>query len=226
MTLLTGPAIAEAVQRGDITIDPFDPAHIGPNSYDVRLGDRLLTYKTERITRESIQQPRCQLDRGPSLERRHTPLDMRWETPTHEIPLNEKGFVLKPGVLYLGTTVEKAGSKVFAPMLEGRSSVARLGLEVHISAGFGDVGFESNWTLELTVVQPLRIYPNVRIAQVSFHTTAGERQLYTGKYTDQEDGPVSSRMHDDRPPGRARDDSQQDRTTSTDQPRPETAEGP
>ena len=204
MTLLTGPAIAEAVQQGDILIDPFDLAHVGPNSYDLRLDDRMLVYKLPGRKKRPLRDAHDEIIRDSKgrIVWEETPgcLDMRADNRTEGFRITKDGFVLQPGVLYLGTTVERAGSKVYAPMLEGRSSVARLGLEVHISAGFGDVGFESNWTLELTVVQPLRIYANERIAQVSFHTTSGARQLYDGKYTNQEEGPVASRMHADRPP--------------------------
>ena len=100
-----------------------------------------------------------------------------------KIIIPESGFLLEPGKLYLGRTLEYTKTKKFVPMLEGRSSIGRLGMFVHITAGFGDVGFEGFWTLEIFVVQPLKIYPNVEICQIYFHTIDGDYNEYkSGKY--------------------------------------------
>ncbi len=64
-------------------------------------------------------------------------------------------------------------------MLEGRSSVGRLGLFIHVTAGFGDVGFAGYWTLEIFCVQPIRIYPNVEICQIYYHDIHGDYDLYS-----------------------------------------------
>jgi dCTP deaminase len=109
-------------------------------------------------------------------------LDMKEDINTREITIPKDGFVLYPGTLYLGRTVERAGSDHYVPMIEGRSSLGRLGLFVHVTAGFGDVGFKSFWTLEIHCVQPIRIYPNIGICQVYFHTISGDYDLYDGKY--------------------------------------------
>jgi len=91
--------------------------------------------------------------------------------------------VLKPGVLYLGRTKEFTVTKNLVPMLEGRSSIGRLGLYVHVTAGFGDTGFAGYWTLEIQCIQPIRIYPDVQICQIFYHTVEGKVVEYkSGKY--------------------------------------------
>ena len=85
--------------------------------------------------------------------------------------------------LYLGRTLEYTKTDQFVPMLEGRSSVGRLGLFIHVTAGFGDVGFAGYWTLEMFCIHPIVIYPNVEICQIYYHTIQGEYTKYdSGKY--------------------------------------------
>ena len=132
----------------NIIIDPFDKSRLNPNSYNVRLADELLTYE-------------------------HSILDMKKE----EDYIIEKishigGKLLIPGKLYLGRTIERTVTNGFVPMLEGRSSIGRLGIFIHATAGFGDNGFSGFWTLEISCVQPVVIYPEVEIGQVYFHTIA------------------------------------------------------
>lgn len=156
----------------DIHITDFDEKRLNPNSYNLRLHNELMVYDEEV-------------------------LDMKKPHKTKSIIIPEEGFVLEPGVLYLGRTVEKTHTKNLVPMLEGRSSTGRLGLESHICAGFGDVGFNGFWTLEITVVMPLRIYPNVEICQIFYHLIEGEYQEYrSGKYQNN-DGIQSSQMYKD-----------------------------
>ena len=103
---------------------------------------------------------------------------MKKNHETENILIPEDGLLLKPGKLYLGRTKEHTKTNNLVPMLEGRSSIGRLGMFVHITAGFGDVGFEGFWTLEIFVVQPLRIYPNVEICQIYFHKIEGDFENY------------------------------------------------
>ncbi len=84
-----------------------------------------------------------------------------------------EGLVLTPNQLYLGRTVERTETHNYVPMIEGRSSIGRLGLFVHVTAGFGDVGFCGYWTLEMFAVQPVKIYPGVPICQIFFHEISG-----------------------------------------------------
>jgi dCTP deaminase len=103
---------------------------------------------------------------------------MRRANRTKRIEIPEQGMVLKPYQLYLGRTVERTETRNLVPMIEGRSSVGRLGLFVHVTAGFGDVGFCGYWTLEMFAVQPIRIYPNLPICQIFYHEIVGPIQEY------------------------------------------------
>ncbi|MEU9599827.1 deoxycytidine deaminase [Streptomyces sp. NPDC048109] len=155
--ILTGPAIREAVTSGTLTIDPFEPNLLNPNSYNYRLGARL----EELISR---------------------PADPTVPACTRTVDLPADGFVLQPGTVYLGTTVETIGSNDFVTSLIGRSSLGRLGCFLQISADLGQLGAVHRWTLEITVVQPLRVYPGMRVGQVSFWRPSGNRSPYQGHY--------------------------------------------
>lgn len=158
--ILTGSEIKRRVYRGEITINPFSEEQIGPNSYDLCLHNELMAY-------------------WPDFEC----LDPRKVNKTITWPIPEHGYILDPGQLYLARTVEHTSTNMFVPMIEGRSSFGRLGLYVHVTAGFGDVGFSGCWTLEMSVIKPLRIYPFMRICQIYFHTLEGAvDRLYQGKY--------------------------------------------
>jgi dCTP deaminase len=174
MSILLGAEIKSEYDKKNIVIEPYNEEHVGPNSYDVTLSDILKTY-------DLVSGKSC-LDSKKANK-----------TITHMIP--EKGYTLLPGKLYLGATVERVGSDCYVPMYEGRSSMARLGIQSHISAGFGDIGFKSHWTLEITVVHPVKIYPFMRIGQVYFHKVSKANvQLYDGKYVDQK-GPQESKSY-------------------------------
>lgn len=139
---------------GDIVIEPFDESRLNPNSYNLCLHNELLVY-------EEIN------------------LDMRRPNRSRRYTIPEEGLLLNPHQLYLGRTAERTATHNLVPMLEGRSSVGRLGLFVHVTAGFGDVGFEGYWTLEMFAVQPIRIYAGVEIAQIFYHTIEGEITEYS-----------------------------------------------
>ena len=156
--ILSGLKIREEVRNGKIQIDPFSEKQLNPNSYNLRLHDELLVY-TEPV------------------------LDVKKANAYKLLRIPEDGLVLEPGVLYLGRTVEFTRTDGFVPMLEGRSSMGRLGLCVHVTAGFGDVGFAGYWTLEIHAIMPIRIYPGMEICQIYYHTVEGEFQNYvSGKY--------------------------------------------
>lgn len=142
----------------DIIIEPFHEKNINPNSYNLTLHNELLFYRDKE-------------------------LDMKKENLTEKIVIPPEGYMLMPGRIYLGQTVEFTETKNLVPMLEGRSSIGRLGLFVHVTAGFGDIGFKGFWTLEIFPVQPIRIYAGVHIAQIFYHTIQGDFQEYqSGKY--------------------------------------------
>lgn len=159
--ILTGNAIRREREAGTILIDPFDPASLNPNSYNFRLGDRAVA-----ITAGAAD--------GDHRE---------------DMVIPPEGFVLQANVLYLAHTHETLGSQRFAMTLLGRSSLGRLGLFLNITADLGHVGSASQWTLELSVVQPLRVYPFMRVGQIAFWATEGPLVNYCGRYSDQI-GPV------------------------------------
>ncbi|GHU77008.1 dCTP deaminase [Clostridia bacterium] len=177
--ILSGKAIHNAVKAGEITISPFSSSQLNPNSYNVRLGSEML------------------------LQPAHMSIDPRFEQRLWPLKTTDDGngayFELNPGRLYLGHTEEIVGSDVYVPMLNGRSSLARLGLQVHLTAGFGDVGFCGRFTLEFTTVNPIYLYVGMEIAQFAFHTVGragGEDELeqYAGKYQGSQTV-VGSRMY-------------------------------
>ena len=155
--ILSGKEILKHMGK-EIIITPFDEKRINPNSYNLSLADELLVYEKEA-------------------------LDMKKPNPTKRIVIPEEGLLLEPNRLYLGRTNEFTKTDRYVPMLEGRSSTGRLGLFIHVTAGFGDIGFAGYWTLEIFCVQPVRIYPNVEICQIYYHDIDGKYDLYSsGKY--------------------------------------------
>ena len=147
----------------NIIIDPFEPQNLNPNSYNLTLHDELLAY--EEVV-----------------------LDMRQRNRVRRLNVPPDGLVLGPNQLYLGRTVEHTTTHNLVPMIEGRSSVGRLGLFVHVTAGFGDVGFCGYWTLEMFAVQPVRIYPGVPICQIFYHELKGDITEYASeKYQNNRD---------------------------------------
>ena len=118
---------------------------------------------------------------------------MRAENRTETLTIPEDGLMLYPGVLYLGRTIECIGSNCFVPIVEGRSSVGRLGISVHVTAGFCDLGFKGTITLEMHVIHPVKIYPNVPICQAYFLKPEGAIELYKGRYQGQVE-PTASRF--------------------------------
>ena len=144
----------------DIVIEPFNEKQVGPNSYNLRLHNELLMYED-------------------------LVLDMKKKNTVRSLIIPEQGLLLEPGHLYLGRTLEYTKTDKYVPMLEGRSSIGRLGLFIHITAGFGDVGFNGFWTLEMFCVQPIKIYPEVELCQIFYHTIEGDYIHYTSnKYQD------------------------------------------
>jgi len=155
--ILSGKMIKEKLGK-DIIIEPFNEANINPNSCNLTLHNELQIYEN------------------------HT-LDMKVPNLTKTILIPDEGLVLEPGILYLGRTREYTETESYVPMLEGRSSIGRLGLFVHVCAGFGDVGFKGYWTLEIHCIQPIRIYAGIGICQVYYHTIEGDYDPYvSGKY--------------------------------------------
>ena len=150
--ILTGPAIAAAVQAGKITIDPYEPSRVSPNAYDWRLGN------TIRV---------CDGD-----------LDAAMPTTFTEQPIPDAGLVLRPGLLYLGITLERTGSETYAQMLNGDRTTGSLGIWVHVSAPLGHQGHAIRWTLEIRATRPVRVYPAMTFGKLVFLTTFGAPASY------------------------------------------------
>jgi len=185
--ILSGGAILDQVEAGRIVIDPFDKAHVNPNSYNMTLSPRLGVYVDPGW---DLAQHFSDVKQFPAVR-----LDCRKNTPLFEFSIPEKGMLLHPGKLYLGSTVETTATDHYVPMIEGRSSLARLGLSVHQTGGFGDIGFHGTWTLEFTCVEPVRIYAGMQVCQVQFWEIVGPIVArYAGKYVGQR-GPTPSALY-------------------------------
>ena len=152
--ILSGKEIESRIGK-DIIIKPFDRQQLNPNSYNLTLHNDLLVYSGEI-------------------------LDMKKKNQTEAIKIPENGLLLEPNRLYLGRTNEYTETNNLVPMLEGRSSIGRLGLFIHVTAGFGDVGFSGYWTLEIFCIQPVKIYAGVEVCQIYYHTIEGDYNIYTG----------------------------------------------
>ena len=172
--ILTDQQILSAIERGRICIEPFDRKHLGSNSYDVHLGEALAVY-TEEV------------------------LDAKKQNSVRHFTISQEGYVLQPGTLYLGVTCEYTESHDHVPFLEGKSSVGRLGIDIHATAGKGDVGFQNHWTLEISVKQPVRVYAGMPIGQLIYFRVDGEvltpyNCKSSAKYNGRMQQPIASKM--------------------------------
>ena len=170
--ILSGKEIHQQVENGTISIDPFNSGQLNPNSYNLRLHSDLLIYDSDV-------------------------LDMKEKNSTSPLTIPDEGLLLEPQKLYLGRTIERTATDKYVPMLEGRSSVGRLGLFIHITAGFGDIGFDGFWTLEIFCVQPIKIYANLEICQIFYHTIDGDYDLYRSKKYQSNKGVQPSMLYKD-----------------------------
>lgn len=172
--ILTDKQILDEIALGHIVIEPFDRSKLGTNSYDVHLGKWLATYIDKELD-----------------AKKHNQIEL------FEIP--DDGFVLLPGTLYLGVTHEYTETHRHVPFLEGKSSTGRLGIDIHATAGKGDVGFCNTWTLEISVAQPVRVYHGMPIGQLIYFEVAGEVEVKyntkgNAKYNQRTEKPVESMM--------------------------------
>lgn len=150
--ILSGLEIRNRLNK-EIFIEPFNEKQLNPNSYNLKLHNELLVYSENT-------------------------LDARKNNPYQIINIPTEGLLLEPNKLYLGRTVEKTKTNNLVPMIEGRSSIGRLGLFVHITAGFGDVGFNGFWTLEIYCVQQIIIYPFIEMCQIYYHEISKPFEVY------------------------------------------------
>jgi dCTP deaminase len=172
--ILSDTRILEEIEKKTIIIEPYDREKLGSNSYDVHLGKYLAIYKDEILD-----------------AKKHN------EIEHFEIPVD--GYVLHPGQLYLGVTLEYTETHSHVPFLEGKSSTGRLGIDIHATAGKGDVGFCGNWTLEISCKLPVRVYEGMPIGQLIYFPVEGEvavkyNSKANAKYSHQPNKPVESMM--------------------------------
>ena len=156
--ILTGQEILRRFTK-DILITPFDPKKLNPNSYNLTLFPELKIYTNQIIDPKNLK--------------------------TIPIEIPKHGLVLQPNILYLGSTNEYTETYNLVPKIDGRSSIGRLGISVHVTAGFGDIGFKGKWTLEIFVIQPVIIYPDMEICQISYYIPYGDITNYDGRYQNQ-----------------------------------------
>jgi len=172
--ILSDKRILEEIDKGNIIIEPFNREKLGTNSYDVHLGKYLANYKSRT-------------------------LDAKVHNEIEHFEIPKTGFILQPNTLYLGVTMEYTETHAHVPFLEGKSSTGRLGIDIHATAGKGDVGFCNTWTLEISATQPVRIYAGMPIGQLIYFVVEGEIEtLYNSKsnakYNNPTTKPVESMM--------------------------------
>jgi len=169
--ILTGQKIIEEVGKNKIEIYPFDKSKVTTNSYDLSLGKTVIRYT-------------CAL------------IDSREKATYEEIVIPEEGLVLEAGDFVLGHSNERIGSDYFVPLIHGKSGTARMGLFVHVTADLIDIGSHGVSTFQLYATLPVRLYPNMPIAQVTFWVPYGKIVLYKGKYQNSK-GPLPSMSYKD-----------------------------
>ena len=172
--ILSDTAILEEIEKGTIVIEPYNRSDLGTNSYDVHLSKYLATYPDEVLD-----------------ARKHNQIEH------YEMP--EEGYELYPNKTYLGSTLEYTETHAHVPFLEGKSSVGRLGIDIHATAGKGDVGFCNHWTLEISVAQPVRVYPGMPIGQLIYFEVEGDVENFynkkaNAKYNQRSPRPMESMM--------------------------------
>ncbi len=172
--ILTDKKILQEIENGSIVIDPFNRENLGTNSYDVHLGKYLAIYENDI-------------------------LDARVHNKIRRFEIPDDGFILLPSKLYLGVTEEYTETRNYVPFLEGKSSIGRLGIDIHSTAGKGDAGFCNTWTLEISVKQPVKIYSGMPIGQIIYFQISGEIEVpynakQNAKYNERTIFPVESMM--------------------------------
>ena len=172
--ILSDKRILEEIEKGTIVITPYHRNQLGSNSYDVHLGKSLATYEEKE-------------------------LDAKKHNKIIHFEIGDEGILLMPDTFYLGVTEEYTETHAHVPFLEGKSSTGRLGIDIHATAGKGDVGFCGHWTLEISVKQPVRVYKGMPIGQLIYFPVEGEIEIpynkkKNAKYSGQHNLPVESMM--------------------------------
>ena len=173
--ILSDKKILEEIKNGSIVIEPFRIENLGTNSYDVHLSKWLAVYETDI-------------------------LDAKVHNKISRFEIPNEGYILLPSKLYLGVTEEYTETRNYVPFVEGKSSIGRLGIDIHSTAGKGDAGFCNTWTLEISVKQPVKIYKGMPIGQIIYFQIAGDvgtpyNKKKNAKYNKRTEFPVESMMY-------------------------------
>lgn len=197
--VLSGISIQQELKMGRIRIDPLNPQNFNPASYDLTLGAGVLVYRdlveVEPVQPKKVFGSHLSPRRGTYTGDYPTSLDAAKDNPTIPLEMSKEGFLIKPGIGYLMHTEERVWTDTFIPVLDGKSSIGRLFVKVHETAGYGDAGFDGQYTLEVTAMHPVILYPGMAICQIRFHTIVGKPEMYQkrGHYTgDKARGPIPS----------------------------------
>ena len=170
--IITGEQIKEAIKQATLTIDPFVEENVQPASIDLTLGDEVRVYahhvRHTEYEDHKLYQP------GASMSPKTAWMDPKEKQETFTFKMEERGWLIKPGILYLMHTRERICAKTMVSVLDGKSSIGRLGVVIHLTAGYGDPGFDGQYTLEVTCIHPVILYPGMKIAQMRFHVMYGE----------------------------------------------------
>jgi dCTP deaminase len=178
--ILSDTEILKSVDNGDIVIDPFNSEHVNITSYDLTLGGQVCVYKEwVHLSRKphvvpGEWGPPSVGDGSDLYAKDNQVLDVKKPQELVSFQIPETGFILRPGIGYLMHTAERVHTKKFNPILDGKSSIGRLFIQVHATAGYGDPGFDGQYTLEVLVLHPVKVYAGMRFCQIRFHTIAGE----------------------------------------------------
>ena len=197
--ILSDSAILQAIEKNEIVIEPFERKCLGSNSYDVHLSENFAVYAgfTSLVYGEDDKAVNMGMDKN---YMNNFPLNAKENNPVFHFKISEEGFILRPGILYLASTVEYTETHGYVPFIDGKSSTGRLGISIHVTAGRGDSGFKGHFTLEISVVQPVKVFPGMPIGQLIYHTIQGEvLQPYsakpTAKYNNTDPKPIASQMY-------------------------------
>lgn len=208
MAILTGSEILKQISENHIRIGNFDEKRIQPNSYDTTLGNKISYYKLNDrfidIHSFDKNRPFDLYGQGELIYhyekwtgvlpdvcyKQSIPyLDSKKENSMFTEDIPEEGFLMLPRILYLVETVESVWSDKYVVEISGTSSLARLGIVVHKTAGYANIGHEFKWILEVEVTHPIMVYSGMKIGQMYFHTVEGETNLqYHGKYSNKQMG--------------------------------------
>ncbi len=183
--VLSGPEIKNALKYGVIEIDPFDERNINPASIDLRLGSTVKVYEGWVNFGAAYRRQGQYFDGHDLVAVPQHVKNIKEQHSTRSWEMNaDQGWVLKPGILYLMHTLERIRLERMVSVIDGKSSLGRLGIQVHITAGYFDPGWDGQGTLEVVVTSPVRVYPGMRFCQMRFHTLCGDMLSYqdTGHY--------------------------------------------